>query len=121
MIKVLAFPITPSINYLIFYSLPRPDSAKSTGLGLPFVKEVASLQGSITLENRYSANETSQNSAGRQAGYGFRFKPSFWYCYIGPLDRSGRPHSAHKASSIGDRTSQSSSKLHIALLTVQLP
>ncbi|NVD99703.1 two-component system sensor histidine kinase CreC [Massilia sp. BJB1822] len=28
-----------------FYSLPRPDGAKSTGLGLPFVREVASLHG----------------------------------------------------------------------------
>lgn len=28
-----------------FYSLPRPDGAKSTGLGLPFVKEVALLHG----------------------------------------------------------------------------
>ena len=51
-----------------FYSLPRPDSAKSTGLGLPFVKEVASLhQGSITLENRYSATETSRTVQGVRA------------------------------------------------------
>ena len=28
-----------------FYSLPRPDGAKSTGLGLPFVHEVAALHG----------------------------------------------------------------------------
>lgn len=28
-----------------FYSLPRPDGAKSTGLGLPFVREVAALHG----------------------------------------------------------------------------
>ena len=28
-----------------FYSLPRPDAGKSTGLGLPFVREVASLHG----------------------------------------------------------------------------
>ncbi|WMW80730.1 two-component system sensor histidine kinase CreC [Undibacterium cyanobacteriorum] len=36
-----------------FYSLPRPDSDKSTGLGLPFVKEVASLHGgSVHLMNR---------------------------------------------------------------------
>jgi two-component system sensor histidine kinase CreC len=28
-----------------FYSLPRPDGAKSTGLGLPFVREVAFLHG----------------------------------------------------------------------------
>ena len=28
-----------------FYSLPRPDAAKSTGLGLPFVREVAMLHG----------------------------------------------------------------------------
>ncbi|WP_258002758.1 ATP-binding protein, partial [Janthinobacterium sp. AD80] len=28
-----------------FYSLPRPASGKSTGLGLPFVREVASLHG----------------------------------------------------------------------------
>ncbi|HEX8955983.1 MAG TPA: two-component system sensor histidine kinase CreC [Burkholderiaceae bacterium] len=35
-----------------FYSLPRPDGAKSTGLGLPFVREVAALhRGSITLAN----------------------------------------------------------------------
>ena len=36
-----------------FYSLPRPDAAKSTGLGLPFVREVAHLHGgSITVANR---------------------------------------------------------------------
>ncbi len=37
-----------------FYSLPRPESGrKSSGLGLPFVKEVASLHGGwVTLENR---------------------------------------------------------------------
>ncbi len=37
-----------------FYSLPRPDSGKkSTGLGLPLVKEVAELHGGfVTLENR---------------------------------------------------------------------
>lgn len=35
-----------------FYSLPRPDAAKSTGLGLPFVKEVALLhRGSIDIGN----------------------------------------------------------------------
>jgi two-component system sensor histidine kinase CreC len=28
-----------------FYSLPRPDGAKSTGLGLPFVREVVALHG----------------------------------------------------------------------------
>jgi two-component system sensor histidine kinase CreC len=28
-----------------FYSLPRPDGARSTGLGLPFVREVAALHG----------------------------------------------------------------------------
>lgn len=28
-----------------FYSLPRPDGAKSTGLGLPFVREVCTLHG----------------------------------------------------------------------------
>ena len=28
-----------------FYSLPRPTTGKSTGLGLPFVREVASLHG----------------------------------------------------------------------------
>lgn len=28
-----------------FYSLPRPDGARSTGLGLPFVREVTSLHG----------------------------------------------------------------------------
>jgi two-component system sensor histidine kinase CreC len=28
-----------------FYSLPRPDAARSTGLGLPFVREVAALHG----------------------------------------------------------------------------
>jgi two-component system sensor histidine kinase CreC len=32
-----------------FYSLPRPDAAKSTGLGLPFVREVASLHGGSVL------------------------------------------------------------------------
>lgn len=35
-----------------FYSLPRPDGAKSTGLGLPFVREVALLHGgSVTVAN----------------------------------------------------------------------
>lgn len=35
-----------------FYSLPRPDGAKSTGLGLPFVREVALLHhGSVTVQN----------------------------------------------------------------------
>lgn len=35
-----------------FYSLPRPDKGKSTGLGLSFVREVAALhQGTICLEN----------------------------------------------------------------------
>jgi two-component system sensor histidine kinase CreC len=28
-----------------FYSLPRPGGSKSTGLGLPFVREVAALHG----------------------------------------------------------------------------
>lgn len=36
-----------------FYSLARPDAAKSTGLGLPFVREVAALHGGeIQLENQ---------------------------------------------------------------------
>ncbi len=36
-----------------FYSLARPDAAKSTGLGLPFVREVAMLHGgAINLENQ---------------------------------------------------------------------
>lgn len=35
-----------------FYSLPRPDGAKSTGLGLPFVREVAALhRGTASLRN----------------------------------------------------------------------
>ncbi|SFU96281.1 two-component system sensor histidine kinase CreC [Pseudoduganella namucuonensis] len=35
-----------------FYSLPRPDSGKSTGLGLPFAREVAALHGgAVTVEN----------------------------------------------------------------------
>lgn len=35
-----------------FYSLPRPSAAKSTGLGLPFVREVAMLHGgSISVES----------------------------------------------------------------------
>jgi two-component system sensor histidine kinase CreC len=35
-----------------FYSLPRPGGAKSTGLGLPFVREVAALhRGLVTLTN----------------------------------------------------------------------
>ncbi|MBY0239743.1 MAG: two-component system sensor histidine kinase CreC [Burkholderiaceae bacterium] len=35
-----------------FYSLPRPDCAKSTGLGLPFVREVAALHGgTVTVAN----------------------------------------------------------------------
>jgi two-component system sensor histidine kinase CreC len=36
-----------------FYSLPRPGGAKSTGLGLPFVREVTALhRGSVRLANR---------------------------------------------------------------------
>lgn len=36
-----------------FYSLPRPDGAKSTGLGLPFVKEVAFLHGgTVSVSNQ---------------------------------------------------------------------
>ncbi|SFF66942.1 signal transduction histidine kinase [Duganella sp. CF458] len=31
-----------------FYSLPRPDAPKSTGLGLPFVREVVTLHGGTT-------------------------------------------------------------------------
>ena len=35
-----------------FYSLPRPDGAKSTGLGLPFVREIAHLHGgSVSVTN----------------------------------------------------------------------
>lgn len=35
-----------------FYSLPRPDGAKSTGLGLPFVREVMSLhKGTVEIGN----------------------------------------------------------------------
>ncbi|MCE3608410.1 two-component system sensor histidine kinase CreC, partial [Massilia sp. P8910] len=35
-----------------FYSLPRPDGAKSTGLGLPFVREVMALHGGrVTVDN----------------------------------------------------------------------
>lgn len=36
-----------------FYSLPRPQKAKSTGLGLPFVREVALLHGgTVSIQNR---------------------------------------------------------------------
>ena len=36
-----------------FYSLPRPQAAKSTGLGLPFVREVALLHGgTVSVQNR---------------------------------------------------------------------
>ena len=36
-----------------FYSLPRPNKAKSTGLGLPFVREVALLHGgTVEIDNR---------------------------------------------------------------------
>ena len=36
-----------------FYSLPRPDGARSTGLGLPFVHEAAALhRGSVSVANR---------------------------------------------------------------------
>ena len=36
-----------------FYSLPRPDGARSTGLGLPFVREAIALHGgSVTVANR---------------------------------------------------------------------
>jgi two-component system sensor histidine kinase CreC len=35
-----------------FYSLPRPNGGKSTGLGLPFVREVVALhKGSVSVEN----------------------------------------------------------------------
>jgi len=35
-----------------FYSLPRPDGARSTGLGLPFVREAAALHGGrVTVSN----------------------------------------------------------------------
>ena len=35
-----------------FYSLPRPDGSRSSGIGLSFVREVASLHGgTIELEN----------------------------------------------------------------------
>ncbi len=35
-----------------FYSLPRPDGRKSTGLGLPFVREVMSLhKGTVAVDN----------------------------------------------------------------------
>jgi two-component system sensor histidine kinase CreC len=38
-----------------FYSLPRPNGAKSTGLGLPFVREVAHLHdGSVSVTNASS-------------------------------------------------------------------
>ncbi|MCX7042529.1 MAG: two-component system sensor histidine kinase CreC [Gammaproteobacteria bacterium] len=38
-----------------FYSLPRPDGSRSSGIGLSFVREVAALHGgSIELENRES-------------------------------------------------------------------
>ena len=43
-----------------FYSLPRPDGAKSTGLGLPFVREVMALhQGSITVHNNPDSGTTA--------------------------------------------------------------
>jgi two-component system sensor histidine kinase CreC len=38
-------PYAESRIFERFYSLPRPDGAKSTGLGLPFVREVAALHG----------------------------------------------------------------------------
>jgi two-component system sensor histidine kinase CreC len=35
-----------------FYSLPRPDGARSTGLGLPFVREVVALHGgTVSIDN----------------------------------------------------------------------
>jgi two-component system sensor histidine kinase CreC len=35
-----------------FYSLPRPDGARSTGLGLPFVREAVALHGgSVSVQN----------------------------------------------------------------------
>lgn len=43
-----------------FYSLPRPNGAKSTGLGLPFVREVAHLHGgSISVTNGQTAGAVS--------------------------------------------------------------
>lgn len=37
-----------------FYSLPRPSSGKSTGLGLPFVREVASLHGGTVMVGNHA-------------------------------------------------------------------
>jgi len=43
-----------------FYSLPRPDGAKSTGLGLPFVREVAALhRGAIEVRNGASGGASA--------------------------------------------------------------
>jgi two-component system sensor histidine kinase CreC len=43
-----------------FYSLPRPDGAKSTGLGLPFVREVAALhRGAVEVRNGESGGASA--------------------------------------------------------------
>jgi two-component system sensor histidine kinase CreC len=43
-----------------FYSLPRPDGARSSGLGLGFVREVAALHGgTIELVNREGGGATA--------------------------------------------------------------
>jgi two-component system sensor histidine kinase CreC len=44
-----------------FYSLPRPGGDKSTGIGLPFVREVASLHGgAISVTNREGGGTCAQ-------------------------------------------------------------
>jgi two-component system sensor histidine kinase CreC len=44
-----------------FYSLPRPDGARSSGLGLSFVREVASLHGGqASLGNRHEGGALAE-------------------------------------------------------------
>jgi two-component system sensor histidine kinase CreC len=44
-----------------FYSLPRPDGGRSSGLGLSFVREVAALHGGrVTLDNRDGGGAVAQ-------------------------------------------------------------
>ena len=46
-----------------FYSLPRPDGSRSSGLGLSFVREVAALHGgSVRLLNRDRAGASAELS-----------------------------------------------------------
>ncbi len=52
-----------------FYSLPRPDGGRSSGLGLPFVAEVAELHGgSVSLANRDEGGAVARLRLSRTPG-----------------------------------------------------